>query len=809
MNPETAIKLESLESRIAPASAATLFVAAQDVPDAEQSNIGGSETGSFTGAAIESVGDFNGDGFADFLMSEPRMGGDLVGELHLVLGTGSGIPNIDVSSLDGSNGTTIVGAVVGGKMGESVGSGDFNGDNLSDVLFAVPGNSGQAGSAYVLFGTVDPLSAQTPLSAATEIAGSTALGRVQGIGEGVAGISDFNADGLDDFVLSGNIDTDQGLKAGGLVMFGRTGVWATSVSQPTGPAEGGYFVLESSEAHNTWPSGLTQPGRNSVVAGLGDFNGDGFDDFIFGAPLSSFGDSGSVALFLGGADPFVVGDVVSPDQQIDNQPYYGAGVGAAGDFNNDGFADAMFSSARENSVFVALGNASGTFGQDITISGTDGMAIGNGPGTLTGGVDFNEDGFDDLAIGMGGGTGGALILFGGTSDMLADTYIAGEVTPGHGLALTTDAPGNVVVSKVSAADFDGDGVGDLAIAPISPDLGSGQSTIFDGGDDAVAFTDNAYFNLLSNGKVATTLLPNGSIAEVKTTSGLFSEANSPDGSAELQLERSGGAYVITTLDVTAAPFNNGNLTINSSVAPGVVLADSLASVKSSHALADIDANNITTLSAPDVAGTATIDSIARLIVNNLSGDLTTLGDITVTAKQNITGTIDAENITLKTGAIQGATIDGADVNIEANSVVSSTINAEGLAMEVSGNISSTDISATRIERLKAAGLVGGTERSTIVADAIEDILLTNLSGTDISVSGDIASVVIRNNTSTTTIDAEGTIGSFETASISGTEDFPTLIEADSFLSPVIIGDASFVIGDTPLVPAPNVTIQRG
>mmetsp|Transcript_37648 Transcript_37648/g.94384 ORF Transcript_37648/g.94384 Transcript_37648/m.94384 type:complete len:99 (+) Transcript_37648:305-601(+) len=66
--------------------------------------------------------------------------------------------DVQVSSLDGTNGLVIYGRDSGDRAGGSVSSGDFNGDGYADLLIGARGGAGSSnsaggtGEAYVVFG---------------------------------------------------------------------------------------------------------------------------------------------------------------------------------------------------------------------------------------------------------------------------------------------------------------------------------------------------------------------------------------------------------------------------------------------------------------------------------------------------------------------------------------------------------------------------------------------------------------------------------------------------------------------------------
>src|SRR5262245_51486038 len=97
----------------------------------------------FSGRAVASAGDVNGDGFADVIVGAVLAngaGGRYVGASYVVFGQASGFaPNIDLSSLDGITGFKLSGVAAQDRTGYSVASaGDINGDGFADVIVGAP-----------------------------------------------------------------------------------------------------------------------------------------------------------------------------------------------------------------------------------------------------------------------------------------------------------------------------------------------------------------------------------------------------------------------------------------------------------------------------------------------------------------------------------------------------------------------------------------------------------------------------------------------------------------------------------------------
>jgi hypothetical protein len=120
-------------------------------------------------------------------------------------------------------------------------------------------------------------------------------------------------------------------------------------------------------------------------------------------------------------------------------PDYPIGVVAA-DFNGDGRLDLAWANLTNHTVNMSLGDDNGTFTQKFTIGLTEPTAIAVG--------DFNGDGILDMAV-NNYGTGGGAILQGngdGTFGLVSVPFATG------------DSPNSIV-----AADLNGDGIEDLAV----------------------------------------------------------------------------------------------------------------------------------------------------------------------------------------------------------------------------------------------------------------------------------------------------------------------------------------------------------
>ena len=202
-----------------------------------------------------------------------------------------------------------------------------------------------------------------------------------------------------------------------------------------------------------------------------DFNADGFDDYIVGAPASDAGgiSSGKIYIFFGGLSADDVADmtIIGPDGSL-----FGAALADAGDVNDDGYPDLIVGAPFYSDIAMRAGAAYLFFGGPTPDTMVD-LAL-FGPGNLdyygtavTGGVDFNGDGFDDVAVGAykvdyGAYTdaGVVSVYFGGSSpDTVTDLILAGT------------ADGERFGYALASGNFNGDNWGDIAVGAYSYDDG--------------------------------------------------------------------------------------------------------------------------------------------------------------------------------------------------------------------------------------------------------------------------------------------------------------------------------------------------
>ncbi len=362
------------------------------------------------GTAVAKTGDIDRDGYVDllvgsYLADRDEIANDNTGAAYLYWG--------------GPSPATTPALVFRGEADHSffgvsvAGVGDVNGDDYPDIAvgaYQTPvvascagGTStlSAVGRVYVFLGRgrgeIDAIPDVVLTGETTELLGdpSSACRAGDEFGLRVAGAGDVNGDGYDDMLVGARgydfgTDPAAGQNAGrAYVFFG--GPWLVGVG-----AERANVILTGSAAADEF---------GATVAGAGDTNGDGFADFLVGAPLRDFvgTDSGAVTWYFGRGDGISTSPIEISDAGAGDN--FGAALASAGDIDGDGLADfvvgAYLAGPTDNGAVVYYkGNTNPTGASAATIVGESDPNDGDQFGLSVAGVgDIDGDGIDDTVVG--------------------------------------------------------------------------------------------------------------------------------------------------------------------------------------------------------------------------------------------------------------------------------------------------------------------------------------------------------------------------------------------------------------------------
>jgi len=260
----------------------------------------------------------------------------------------------------------------------------------------------------------------------------------------------------------------------------------TSVDNPDSaswPEPHGDGYTQKTNGGSAWHAEYIKPQEGYIVSGVGDFDGDGYGDFITGmshdsihweSPKLHSGD----ALREGTHKYVSIGG--AGFGYLDN---FGSSLSSAGDVNGDGLADLVIGGSDS---LDSAGTAVIIFGRkyaylsdfDVNerVRGSndfivDGVSEGDKTGySVSGAGDVNGDGFDDIIIGAPGAdpagikdAGSSYVIFGKSNGFAPEVYLE-HLDGSNGFRIdgvNTEMHSGYTVS--SAGDVNGDGFDDVLI----------------------------------------------------------------------------------------------------------------------------------------------------------------------------------------------------------------------------------------------------------------------------------------------------------------------------------------------------------
>jgi len=327
-------------------------------PALDLSNLGGASGFAVQGAAASDLqgnsvtlaGDLNGDGIDDLIFGAPGndQDGTGAGRAYVVYGKGGAARGpVDLSALSMADGFIIQGDDADDLTGICVAAaGDSNGDGHGDIIFGASG-AGPTGRAYLIYGQAGAARGPIDLSNLAASDGFVIIGAQIGdqLGTSASSAGDLNGDGFADVIIGAPNGASAGSSGVGraYVIFGQHGSTRGTLDLQSFTAAEGLIISAAVGFDDT----------GGVVAGAGDFNGDGLSDVMIGAPLNDTRATDAGAAYV----------------------IYGTGPSAAVNLTGSRAAQSLFGSAHNDTLF----------GDD----GNDTLDGGAGADTLDGGLGFD------------------------------------------------------------------------------------------------------------------------------------------------------------------------------------------------------------------------------------------------------------------------------------------------------------------------------------------------------------------------------------------------------------------------------------
>jgi hypothetical protein len=405
------------------------------------------------GKSLALGGDFDGDGYGDVATYET----------DTVNASPSGRGTVRVfSGQDGSQLAAFSGTAANAYYGEGglAFIPDLDSDGHDELAIGYP-RDGTNGSEV---GRVDVISGRT-LSKLRTFQGDSSTDR---FGSAVAAAGDVNGDGTADILVGAAVARKSG--------------WACGLVRVFSGADGSVLFSDYGPV-GSW--------LGFSVAGAGDVDADGNDDFLAGGYADATnGTRSGIARLYSGRDGAILATVLGDDAEDG----LGSSVAGLGDLDGDGCADYAVGAPRDEEQGVEKGAVhvfSGRTGERVTV--LHGDALGDRFGDSIASIgDVDLDGVPDFIVGAtynddAGVTAGQAKVFSG-ADFSVIRTLSGE---GQNCWFGMPVAGG--------GDVDGDGLPDFAVASTgysvsgSSYLGRVHVYVSRGGEGFVAINDGAEY----------------------------------------------------------------------------------------------------------------------------------------------------------------------------------------------------------------------------------------------------------------------------------------------------------------------------
>ena len=399
--------------------------------------------------------DLNHDGHQDLAIGAPNaaVGSGYtatanLGKVYVLFGNQNPTLN-NLSHIVAGLGAVFQGILASGQAGWEVANGkDVNNDNIDDLLIGAPFAYGNAGSAYVAFGSSNAYKTNPAIQLDPNVPNSRVF-QYQGVANPLAGNNYINLGNVGQSLGGvGDINGDYKLATGGYDII---------LGAPSSRNQEGQGQIYAAVGHPWLQGGLSLNvgnlrGDNGFIelnpqaaVGVGDVNGDGFMDFV---NLGNLGATIKInQLTLGGS---TLSNVNQQNSYSLSSLATDVALVTNGDFNADGYQDIAAFDRITNNIVIHLG------GSNIQAAA---QFLAPAPANLiqvTSG-DVDGDGYEDLLTfgSLSGGGQGQVAIYCGSASGLNSQAAVNQIMidPNSSSA----ASGNAI----HVADLNGDSIDEI------------------------------------------------------------------------------------------------------------------------------------------------------------------------------------------------------------------------------------------------------------------------------------------------------------------------------------------------------------